>query len=382
VTSDRAAWAVVVGLGVLGVLLLVSTVATLAVAVVAGLIGYVLLAAPLQPQPAAAGGAAGVAGVALPPGAHALPTAPDEIRRPTLGISTETVADLDSFITTTGTVPDVWDEFQAWSTNEPLDVRLADDVVSRGVHLSVTWMPWDPSASPGNHAVQPRYSLASIIDGSHDAYIDAFARSVAKVPDTVTIRLMHEMNGNWYPWGSGVNGNQPGQFVAAWKHVHDRFARLGVSNVSWMWAPNAVYTGGAALTALFPGDAYVDEVGLSNYNWGNFTHDDFSTRWAAFGALFDASIAQLQVMSSRPIWIAEVGSTHQGGSQAAWLSASLAEVARRPEIAGLVYFDHVDAKAGVDWRIDRDPASVRAWVDAFLTRPVVRVDDGPGRGAD
>ena len=37
-----------------------------------------------------------------------------------------------------------------------------------------------------------------------------------------------------------------------------------------MWAPNAVYTGSAPLADLYPGDAYVDLVGLSNYNWGHY----------------------------------------------------------------------------------------------------------------
>jgi beta-mannanase len=143
-----------------------------------------------------------------------------------------------------------------------------------------------------------------------------------------------------------------------------------------------VYTGGSALAGLFPGDAYVDEVGLSNYNWGDFSRDGFATTWMSFGALFDTSIAQLQALSTRPIWIAEVGSSHYGGSQAEWLAAALAEAAARPEIAGLVYFDHVDDKAGVDWRIDQDPASVQAWRDAFTSRPVVPTGAGPGRDAD
>ena len=122
-------------------------------------------------------------------------------------------------------------------------------------------------------------ALASIIDGSHDAYIDMFAKSILKqFGHPVTIRLMHEMNGNWYPWGLGVNGNRPGQYVAAWQHVHDRFTALGVTDVSWMWAPNAVYTGSAPLAPLYPGDAYVDAVGLSNYNWGHYSHDGFAHR--------------------------------------------------------------------------------------------------------
>ena len=49
-------------------------------------------------------------------------------------------------------------------------------------------------------------------------------------------------------------------------------------------------------------------------------------------------------------------------------------------LVGLIYFDHVDPKAGIDWRIDRDPAAVRAWVDAFLHRPAVRTDQVRGAG--
>ena len=371
VGSGREAWAVVIGLAVLGILLMLATLTSIAVAVVIGLVAYVLVASPSPQQAAALTAAMAWHG-------HVPPPVPAEIRRPTLGISTETLADLGSFAATTGTVPEVYDTFLPWSDGRPLDVAMADQVVGRGIHLSITWMPWQP----GKKAGQPAYSLASIISGKHDAYIDAFARSIAQVPDTVTIRFMHEMNGTWYPWGTGVNGNKPGQFVAAWRHVHDRFTALGVTNVTWMWAPNAVYTGGGGLDGLYPGDAYVDAVGVSNYNWGDARHDGFTTQWASFGELFDSSIALLQKLTTRPIWIAEIGSTSVGGSQAEWLAQALAEVAKRPEIAGLVYFDQLDPRAGVDWRIDRKPGSVTAWRDAFTSRPVVRSVVGPGRDGD
>ena len=37
------------------------------------------------------------------------------------------------------------------------------------------------------------------------------------------LRFDWEMNGFWFPWSEGVNGNKPGEFVAAWRHVHDIF---------------------------------------------------------------------------------------------------------------------------------------------------------------
>ncbi|MGZ4591352.1 MAG: glycoside hydrolase family 26 protein [Actinomycetes bacterium] len=371
VGSGREAWAVVIALAVLGILLMLATLTSIAVAVLIGLVAYIMVAAP-SPQQAAAFTAA------MAWQGHAPPPVPQVTRTPTLGVSTQTLADFGSFATATGTVPEVYDNFQPWSDGRPLDVAMADQVVQRGIRLSITWMPWQP----GRHETQPAYSLASIISGKHDAYIDAFARSIAQVPDTVTIRLMHEMNGNWYPWGTGVNGNKPGQFVAAWRHVHDRFTALGVTNVTWMWAPNAVYTGGGGLDVLYPGDAYVDSVGVSNYNWGDARHDGFTTQWASFGELFDSSIALLQKLTTRPIWIAEIGSTSAGGSQAQWLADTLAEVARRPEIAGLVYFDQLDKSAGVDWRIDRNQAALTAWHDGFTARPVVVGRVGAGRQGD
>ena len=46
------------------------------------------------------------------------------------------------------------------------------------------------------------------------------------------------MNGNWFPWCEGVNGNQPGEYVAAWRHVHDIFTAVGATNATWVWCPN------------------------------------------------------------------------------------------------------------------------------------------------
>jgi hypothetical protein len=50
----------------------------------------------------------------------------------------------------------------------------------------------------------------------------------------------------------------------------------------------------------------------------------------------------------------------------------LAEVAARPDIAGVVWFSHVDRARGVvDWRIETDPDAAHAWRRGFLARPVV-----------
>jgi mannan endo-1,4-beta-mannosidase len=342
---------------------LVPTFTALAVG---SLVAYVVVAAPTQREAEASGGAVATeAPYSEPPPQVAPAPTPPPRQHPTLGISTATIEDLDAFILATGTHPEVFDVFESWANDRPLDRYVADSVAARGARLSITWEPWVADGG----ARQRKYTLASIIDGSHDAYIDTFATSIKQFGHPVTIRLMHEMNGNWYPWGIGVNGNQPGEYVRAWQHVHDRFTALGVTDVAWMWAPNAVYTGSAPLASLYPGDAYVDAVGLSNYNWGRYIHDGFTTEWMTFGELFDDSISEVTALTGRPLWVAETGSSDKGGSKAGWVADTLAEVSFRPDIAGLVWFDQVDDGAGVDWRIESEPDVVAAWSAGYASRP-------------
>ena len=346
-----------------------------AVMLVVALTAHIGRAAPTVETAAPAGEPSSVAGAAATPSdpsaerevSPPMPAQPD--RRPTLGISAGSVHDLDRFIAATGTHPEVFDVFEQWSRNRPLDRAFVEDVARRNARLSITWEPWDPD---GSHTDQADFTLASVIRGEHDAYIDMYATSLKDLPYVITIRLMHEMNGNWYPWGVRTNGNDVRQFVLAWRHVHDRFTALGVTNVEWLWAPNAVYPGAAPLAPLYPGDAYADAVGISNYNWGDHSHDGFATSWESFGSLFTASLAELQSLTGRPVWISEVGSSNAGGSKAAWLRAMLGELTGRPEIAGLIWFDHRDERAGVDWRIETEPDAADAWRAVFDGRPARR----------
>jgi beta-mannanase len=48
----------------------------------------------------------------------------------------------------------------------------------------------------------------------------------------IAVSFGHEMNGNWYPWGTAHT--TAAQFVAAWRHIHDLFARVGATNVIWV----------------------------------------------------------------------------------------------------------------------------------------------------
>ena len=54
------------------------------------------------------------------------------------------------------------------------------------------------------------------------------------------------------------------KFRAAWIHTWTLFQQEGATNVEWVWCPN---NGNYPYKGFYPGDRYVDWVGVDGYNW-------------------------------------------------------------------------------------------------------------------
>ena len=244
---------------------------------------------------------------------------------------------------------DIVQWFADW--RRPLDQGQLQAVARRGSTPEITWEPWDKSI--GAYRAQPPYRLATIIDGSHDDYIRASARAVARFGKPVYIRFAQEMNGDWYPWAEEANGNRSGQYVAAWRHVHDIFTAEGATNVRWVWCPGTR----AIRYSQYPGDAYVDVVALSGFNggsslpWGG---------WRTFRDIFNNQLESLRRLApTKPVQIAEVGTARHGGNKAAWIHDMFAYVDHHRWIQSVLWFElHKQA----DWRLETSRASRRAFI--------------------
>ncbi|WP_414171920.1 glycoside hydrolase family 26 protein [Clavibacter tessellarius] len=171
----------------------------------------------------------------------------------------------------------------------PAPIAGLTSVAARGADSLLTWEPWKGGAGTS----QPAYSNARIVAGDQDAYIRSWGADLAKYGKTVYLRYGHEMNGNWYPWSDGVNGNAPGSYVQAWKHVHDLVVAQGATNVKWVWSPNVPYPGSTDLASLYPGSDQVDVVALDGYNWGSAP----GQRWTDPAALFGPGIDRLRAVA-------------------------------------------------------------------------------------
>jgi len=248
----------------------------------------------------------------------------------------------------------------------------ADSMERIRQHGAIPFFSWSSQSTPSS-VDEPDFQLADVIDGSYDSYIREFAAEAAAWGHPFFLRFDWEMNGNWFPWAEGVNGNQPGEYVAAWRHVHDIFTAAGASNVTWTWCANVDSESKLTnLASLYPGDEYVDWTSLDGYNWGQYPQRP--SGWTSFGDLFGATYHRIvnTIAPSKPMVIAEVGSSEYGGSKSTWIADMLKSLPTEfPQIRGVVWFDKfVDG----DWPIETSADATQAFAAG--------IQSAPFRGAD
>jgi hypothetical protein len=231
-------------------------------------------------------------------------------------------------------------------------------------HGSIPVLSWSSQSTPSS-VNEPEFQLSDVISGRYDTYIREFAEKAKAWGHPFFLRFNWEMNGNWFPWSEGVNGNGPGEYVTAWRHVHDIFAAAGATNVSWVWCPNAEPSSGVAkLASLYPGDAYVDWTAMDGYNWG--TNPVKPGGWKTFSQIFSAtySFIQQSVAPSKPMMVGETASTEYGGSKATWIQEMLTALpAQFPQIRALLWFDKYDD--GMDWPLETSTAATAAFAEGI-----------------
>jgi hypothetical protein len=231
-------------------------------------------------------------------------------------------------------------------------------------HGSIPVLSWSSQSIPSS-LNEPDFQLGDVVEGRYDDFIREFAEAARDWGHPFFLRFNWEMNGDWFPWAEGVNGNSSGQYVAAWRHVHDIFTAVGATNVSWVWCPFVDPAGSLTdLSSLYPGDAYVDWTGLDGYNWG--TNPAAPRGWRSFDQLFAPSYEEItaDVAPSKPLMIGEMGSSEQGGDKAAWIRDALAKVpANYPQVRALLWFDKFDD--GMDWPIESSANASSAFAEGI-----------------
>ena len=101
------------------------------------------------------------------------------------------------------------------------------------------------------------------------------------------------------------------------------------------------------ISVYYPGDAYVDYVGVDGFNFGNPNQ--------SFSAIFDSAVKQLETYN-KPIYIFSTAS-YEYPEKADWIANGLGtSIKEYPNIAGWIWFNQSDDKN--DFLIDSDSSSL------------------------
>lgn len=175
----------------------------------------------------------------------------------------------------------------------------------------VTWEPFVSRPETTDSTIDAR-----IAGGAFDEYLDRWTERLRSWLTTdefeetparrLYLRFAHEPNGDWYPWAP-TNGTTPATYRGMWRHVYEAVAnKIPAEQVQWIWAVNHVDVGEVPAEELYPGNDFVDWVGLDGFNWG------ISQEWSSWqrpSSVFDPMLARLRGLCDKPICIPEVATS-------------------------------------------------------------------------
>ena len=191
-------------------------------------------------------------------------------------------------------------------------------------------------------------TATKIASGADDSTIRKFATGVKDLHGPVLLRFGFEMDQRAHAFGT------PSQFIAAWRHVYNVFQKVGATNVRFVWCPTAAAFVNGVAGKWYPGDAYVDWIGVDGYNRYTTTHE-----WKSFGALF-GPFYTFGSSHSQPLVVAESGTTEDAGHpgrKGTWFLDAASWLKAHPRIKGWVYNSAIGTM-GYDNRVETSSSSL------------------------
>ena len=202
----------------------------------------------------------------------------------------------------------------------------------------------------------------AIAQGDCDEFIHNAGKNLSKLEHPIYFRFAWEMNVYSISWSTIKTGDIPKDYISAWQRIHKIFRQEGAKNITWVFSPNINTPDSIPYNELYPGDEYVDWIGLDGYNWGDTQSWSI---WESFDQVFNKSYTEITTLApTKPLMIAEINSTNIGGNKASWYTDMLEVqlIHKYPQIKAVIFFDEDKSfEENVNWRIDIDKESLQSF---------------------
>lgn len=173
---------------------------------------------------------------------------------------------------------------------EYVDYAAQGGIIQLHTHMAMPTETWDPENQVFRSALDGAEAWAEVVtEGT--ALNETFKKALQiegeyiKLFDDlgipVTWRPFHEMNANWFWWGVSVNGKtiDASYFSDLWIYMYEYYEKMGLDDLIWVYSPNNA-NGFIDVMYTYPGDDYVDIVGLDWYTDGAYEIDGTGRSYA------------------------------------------------------------------------------------------------------
>ncbi len=242
--------------------------------------------------------------------------------------------------------------FLPWEDVDLDSLKLADTyALERNRNLLITIEPWSWDVGWRLTSDQLRQK---VMRGDYDVNMRTISALIGQMKSPVIVRWGQEMEDtsgrfSWAGWA-------PQDYITAYRRMMD-ILRQEAPKAERMWSPKGLPN----LTAYYPGDGYVDQVGLSVFGLEGYDE-------RAYGAPrnFPESLKQgydLVEGYGKPVWVAEFGYEGSDGYITPWMQEATLKRDEFPSLVEVVYFNDRDVHAWPfnlgrpDWRVVRGEAT-------------------------
>lgn len=240
---------------------------------------------------------------------------------------------------------------------QPFPLNEIRGAAQQGRLTMITWQPWNGRDMTG------QVMIPEIAAGRHDEYMRSWARAVRDFGQPILLRFANEMNGDWDGWSVYFYGFDHSLYIKAWRHVWEIFREEGATNAMWVWNPHDRSYPDFAWNdphLYYPGDKYVDWVGLTGYNTGPRAGD----RWKSFNEIYRGIYNEYRrLYPDKPMLITEFASDELGGDKAEWIRDAFQQLKNYPAIKLAVWYDFPWWKW--EYPLNSSPAAEKAFFEGL-----------------
>jgi hypothetical protein len=203
-----------------------------------------------------------------------------------------------------------------------------------------------------------KYSVDDIVTGKADGYLKTYAKQAEEYGRRhggFFITTMQEVNNRYWDYHAHP------KFREAWQRMWNKFEEAGANEwATWVWLVASPYAAPSAHTdpePFYPGDQYVDWIGMSAHNRLN-TGPIPQSQHLSFSDMVNRFADYLKKLHpDKPLMQAEFGKVNFS-DQAKYLQEAYSVIKSRGDIHAAIYLDVKSPHSGDNWELRPDTTPV------------------------